>query len=195
LKEAKENYRMLWAFSLSAVFVWSAIHPHDYFTWMLEVTPAIIGVIVLAATYRTFRLTTLLYTLIWLHAEVPLFSWIRDAFSLSRNHYDRLGHFAQGFVPAMITREILLRTTPLKRGKMLFLLVVSVCLAISATYELIEWLVAVLTGTAAGAFLGTQGDVWDTQWDMFFCLIGAVTALITLSRYHDRSLEEISEGS
>jgi putative membrane protein len=206
LKTASGRFWTFWALSLSAVFVWSAIRPHDYFTWALEVAPAVIGVLILTATYRSFRLTGLLYVLIWVHAailmigghytyaEVPLFNWIRDAFALSRNHYDRVGHFAQGFVPAMIAREVLLRKTPLKRGKMLFFLVLSICLAISATYELIEWLVAVLTGTAATAFLGTQGDVWDTQWDMFMCLTGAVTALATLSGYHDRSLNAMSGG-
>ncbi|MBN1457402.1 MAG: DUF2238 domain-containing protein, partial [Sedimentisphaerales bacterium] len=163
---------------LAIVFVWSVTRPNDMFTWFLEMMPIPLGLIVLAATYRKFRLTPLAYVLIWIHAvillvgahytyaQVPLFDWIRDAFDLSRNHYDRLGHFAQGFIPAVLAREVLLRTSPLRKGKWLFFIVVCVCLSISACYELIEWLVAVFTGTAAEAFLGTQGDQWDTQIDM-----------------------------
>lgn len=190
--------------SLAAVFIWSLVRPHDYFTWLLEVLPAIIGVAVLAATYRRFRFSTLVYTLICVHAiilmvgghytyaEVPLFNWIRDLFGFSRNHFDRLGHFAQGFVPAIIAREILLRTTALRRGKMLFYLIVSICLAISALYEISEWRAAVTFGDSATAFLGTQGDPWDTQWDMTFALIGAITALLTLQRLHDRSMQAVT---
>jgi putative membrane protein len=190
--------------SLTAVFIWSLMRPHDYFTWLLEVLPAIAGIAILAFTYRRFRFPTLVYSLIALHAvilmigghytyaEMPLFNWIRDTFGLSRNYYDRLGHFAQGFVPAMIAREVLLRTTPLRRGKMLFYIVVSICLAISALYELGEWRAAVTFGESATAFLGTQGDPWDTQWDMTFALIGAITALLTMSRVHDRSMREIT---
>lgn len=182
------------------VFVWSAIKPHDYFTWFLEVFPAIIAAPILALTYRRFPLTSLAYVLIAIHAmilmvgghytyaEVPLFNWLRDTFHLARNNYDRVGHFAQGFVPALLAREILLRTTPLKPGKMLFFLVVCVCLAISASYELFEWAVAEATGEAADSFLGTQGDVWDTQKDMAWALCGAVVSLLTLSRWHDRML-------
>lgn len=185
------------------VFVWSFVNPHDYFTWILEVFPAIFGVAVLIATYTRFRFTSLVYVLISIHAsilmvgghytyaEVPLFNWIRDAFGLARNHYDRVGHFAQGFVPAMIAREVLIRKSPLKQGGWLTFIVVCIALAISASYELLEWAAAELTGTAATAFLGTQGDVWDTQWDMFLCLIGASAALITLSRLHDRQLREV----
>lgn len=185
---------------MSVIFVWSAVGPHDYFIWMLEVAPVVIGAIVLASTYQKFRLTRLAYVLICLHmiilmvgahytyAEVPLFSWIRDVFGLGRNHYDRLGHFAQGFVPAIIAREVLLRKSPLKQGKWLFFIVTSICLAISASYELIEWFVAVLTGTAADSFLGSQGDVWDSQWDMFLALCGATIAQVSLKRLHDREL-------
>ena len=191
--------------TLAAVFIWSLVRPHDYFTWLLEVLPAIIGIAVLALTYRRFRFSTLVYALISIHAiilmigghytyaEMPLFNWIRDAFGLSRNYYDRLGHFAQGFVPALIAREILLRTTPLRRGKMLIYLVLSICLAISALYELGEWRAAVTFGDSATAFLGTQGDPWDTQWDMTFALIGAATALITMPRLHDHSMQAIVE--
>lgn len=187
-----------------AVFVWSAVGPHDYFTWILEVFPAIIGAAALIATYPRFRFTSLVYILISIHAsilmvgghytyaEVPLFNWIRDTFGLARNHYDRVGHFAQGFVPALIAREVLIRKSPLKQGGWLAFIVVCIALAISASYELIEWAAAELTGTAATAFLGTQGDVWDTQWDMFLCLIGASSALVTMSWLHDRQIREVT---
>jgi putative membrane protein len=159
---------------------------------------------ILAATFRRFPLTRLAYVLIALHAvvlmvgghytyaEVPLGFWVRDALHLARNHYDRLGHFMQGFVPAILVREVLLRKTPLRRGGWLFFLTTSVCLAISAVYEFIEWWSAVLGGGAADAFLGTQGDVWDTQWDMFLCLVGALTAQIVLARLHDRELARLN---
>jgi putative membrane protein len=124
------------------------------------------------------------------YAEMPAFNWLRDTFDLSRNYYDRLGHFAQGFIPAIIMREILLRTSPLRRGKLLNILVICTCLAISASYELIEWGVAEATGSAADAFLGTQGDVWDTQWDMFFALIGSISSLLLLTRVHDKFLKQ-----
>jgi len=181
----------------SVVLAWSAVHPHDYFTWWLEVFPALIALAILAATYRRFQFTTLVYTLIVVHAcilfvgghytyaEVPLFSWIRDHFHLARNDYDRVGHFAQGFVPAMVAREVLLRRKIVKRG-WIFYIVVSICLAISAAYELLEWRVAVATGSASDAFLGTQGDPWDTQEDMATALVGAISALLFLSRWHDR---------
>ena len=193
------SLRLIWL-AVAGVFVWSAIRPHDYFTWMLEVLPAIIGAVILAATCRRFRFTTLVYLLIALHmmilmvgghytyAEVPVGNWIRDQFELSRNHYDRLGHFAQGFVPAMISREVLLRLNVVKRGRWLFVLVVSICLAVSAVYELVEWIVSALTGSAGDAFLGTQGDVFDTQKDMAMAFVGALTALLTLSKLHDRQL-------
>ncbi len=169
---------------------------------MLEVFPAIVGAVILAATYRRFRFTTLVYILIAVHmvilmigghytyAEVPFGNWIRDQFGLSRNHYDRLGHFAQGFVPAMIAREVLLRLRVLKRGWWLIVFVVSMCLAVSALYELIEWVVSALTGSAGDAFLGTQGDVFDTQKDMAMALVGAATALVTLSKFHDKQLAQ-----
>lgn len=185
------------------IFGWSAVRPHDYFTWMLEVFPAIIGAAILVATYQRFRLTTLVYTLIGLHmiilmvgghytyAEVPIGNWVRDQFALSRNHYDRLGHFAQGFVPAMIAREVLLRMKVVKRGGWLFAVVVSICLAVSALYELLEWTVSALTGSAGDAFLGTQGDVFDTQKDMAMALAGAITALVMLSGIHDRQLSKL----
>jgi len=197
------RFHLLLLASLALVFLWSAIVPADRFTWVLEVLPAVIGVIVLMATIRRFPLTDLLYLLIWLHAvillvgghytyaEVPLFNWLRDSFDLQRNYYDRVGHFAQGFVPAMIAREILLRTSPLQTGKWLFFIVTCICLAISAGYEFVEWWVAVGTGSAAEAFLGTQGDVWDTQWDMFLAFCGAIVAQLTLSGVHSRQLDKL----
>jgi putative membrane protein len=196
---------MRWALVLlvALLLAWSAIKPHDRFTWWLEVAPVLIAAPILFATRRTFPLTSLVCIAIAIHAAilivgghftyalVPAGDWLRDALALERNPYDRLGHFAQGFVPALIAREILLRKTPLQRGGWLFFLVSCVCLAISALYELIEWWAAVATGEAAGAFLGTQGDVWDTQWDMFTALIGALLAQLLLAGRHDRQLARL----
>jgi putative membrane protein len=173
-------------------------------TWVLEVFPIVLALPVLVVTARRFPLTPLAYRLLFVHAlilmlgghytyaKVPLGFWVQDALHLARNHYDRVGHFAQGFVPAIVAREVLLRRSPLVPGKWLFFLVTCVCLGISATYELIEWLAAVLGGSAADAFLGTQGDVWDTQWDMFIALIGALTAQLLLSRSHDVQIARIT---
>jgi putative membrane protein len=184
----------------AAALTWSGIAPYDVLTWVLEVFPIVIGVPVLYATRKRFPLTPLLYRLIFIHAlilmlgghytyaRVPLGFWVQDLFGLARNHYDRLGHLAQGFIPAMIAREILLRTSPLKAGKWLFFLVTVTCMGISVTYEFIEWWSALLLGGGASEFLGTQGDVWDTQWDMFLATLGAVLAQVTLSRLHDRQL-------
>ncbi len=181
------------------VFAWSAMRPHDYFTWFLEVVPAILGLAALAATYRRFRFTTLVYTLILLHAivlmvgghytyaEVPLGFWARDAFHLTRNHYDRLGHFMQGFVPALIAREVLLRRKVVER-RWVYFIVFAICMMVTSVYELFEFAVAKATGTAADAFLGGQGDPWDTQWDMTMCLIGCNVALLTMSKCHDRQV-------
>lgn len=184
---------------VTAVLLWSAIRPHDYLTWLLEVAPVLIGAPILLATRGRFPLSMLAYRLVGLHALilivgghftyalVPAGLWLQEALDLARNHYDRLGHLAQGFVPAILAREILLRTTPLVRGRWLAFLVVSVCMAISAAYELIEWLAALISAEAADSFLGTQGDNWDTQWDMFLALCGALSAL-TLAGAHDRSM-------
>lgn len=189
---------------VAIAFVWSFAGCYDRFTWALEVTPAVIGIGILIATYGRFRFTTLVYTLIALHAivlmvgghytyaRVPLFDWLKGPMGWGRNHYDRLGHFMQGFVPALITREILLRTTPLKRGRMLIALVLSVCMGISACYELLEFGAAKWMGADADAFLGTQGDPWDTDWDMLFCLIGAISALLVASRVHDRQISRLT---
>ena len=187
-----------------AVLVISGLQPYDRLTWLLEVAPVLLAIPVLVLTFRRYQLTPLVYRLIFLHAlilivgghytyaRVPLGFWLQDFFGFARNHYDRLGHFAQGFVPAIVSREILLRRFPVLRGGWLFFLVVCICLAISASYEFIEWWSALLGGESADAFLGTQGDVWDTQWDLFMALVGALTAQLTLSRYHDRQLAELS---
>ncbi len=181
----------------------SGYQPVDPFTWVLEIFPAVIGTAVMIATYRRFRLTTLLYALILLHAmilmlgghytyaNVPLGFWMQDAFGFTRNHYDRIGHFAQGFVPAMIARELFLRHRIVKPGAWLFAVIVLCCLGISAIYELVEWWTAELSGSAAEAFLGTQGDPWDTQKDMFMAGIGATVPMLTLSRVHDAALKTV----
>jgi len=178
----------------------SAIRPRELGTWALEVAPVVIAIPILVATWRTFPLTSLAYRLVFIHAlilllgghytyaHVPLGFWLQDAFDFARNPYDRIGHLAQGFVPAIVAREILLRFTSLQRGKMLFFLVLCVTLAISACYELIEWWTAVLVGEGANEFLGTQGDPWDTQWDMFLALVGATASQLLLARIHDRQL-------
>jgi putative membrane protein len=189
-----------------ALLAWSAWKPHDYFTWILEVFPAIIAGVVLTALYPRFRFTSLVYILILIHAailmigghytyaEMPLFNWLRDEFHLARNYYDRLGHVAQGFVPAIIVREILVRNAVVNGRRWLFFIVCSIALAISACYEFFEWWVAVASGSAADAFLATQGDVWDTQWDMFMALCGAIVAQLTLAGVHDRQLRALGEG-
>jgi putative membrane protein len=183
------------------VFIWSGLRPHDYFTWVLETFPVMIGIPLLIVIYPRFRFTTLVYTLILLHAsilmigghytyaEVPLFNWFKDITGLARNDFDRVGHFAQGFVPALIAREVLLRRSPIPRGGWLIFTVISFCLALSASYELLEWAVAEASGSQATAFLATQGDIWDTQWDMLTALIGATLSLLFMSRWHDRQLK------
>jgi len=190
-----------------AVFVWSLIHPHDYFTWFLEVFPAIIGIALVIGLRKSFPLTPLLLTLLTLHAiilmvgghytyaEVPLGFWMRDVFHLGRNDYDRIGHFAQGFVPAIAAREILIRRNVVRGRGWLYFIVVAICLAISAAYELLEWRVSIATGSSGDAFLGTQGDVWDTQEDMATALIGALVAPLLLGSLHDRQLSRLEAGS
>lgn len=193
----------LWLLIFMAVLIWSAIAPYDRLTWWLEVAPALIALVLLAITWQRFPLTTLLYVLILIHslilmvgghytyARVPAFDWLRDTFELSRNHYDRVGHLAQGFIPAMVARELLLRLTPLQRGGWLFFLVLCVCLAISAVYELIEWGAAMALGGSAEEFLALQGDEWDTQKDMALAGIGALAAQLGLARLHDRQLQQM----
>jgi putative membrane protein len=197
---SKDQFLQALLLAVASVLIWSGIAPHDSFTWFLEVLPGLVGLCVLFATRRSFPLTQLVYTVIAIHiailavgghytyAKVPLFDWLRDALGQSRNNYDKVGHFWQGFGPALVAREVLLRTSPLRPSKWLTFLVICFALAVSAVYELIEWWVAVGTGEAAEAFLGTQGDPWDTQKDMFTCGLGAVAALLGFSRVHDRAL-------
>ena len=197
------RYELGLLLSLMVLLVLSGIHPHDYFTWVLEVFPILIGVPILVWVYPRFRLTRLVYSLLWLHAvilmvgghytyaQVPLGFWMEHAFGFARNHYDRIGHFAQGFVPALLAREIFIRRSPLGGSRWLPFVVVCFCLAFSAFYELIEFWTALASGSAATDFLGTQGDPWDTQWDMQLALIGAIVSLLTLSRVHDRQLARL----
>lgn len=205
VSESNSNgyYLLFLLLSLSLIVAWSAITPHDWPTWFLEAAPVLVAVPLLMATYRRFPLSRLAYSMIWLHAiillvgahytyaEVPLFNWLRDSYDLDRNHYDRVGHLAQGFFPAIVAREILLRRSPLQSGKWLFFLVTCFCLAFSAFYEMIEWWVALAVGDGATAFLGTQGDPWDTQWDMFLALLGAITSQLFFSKVHDRSIAAV----
>src|SRR5512143_145349 len=190
--------------TLLAILIWGGYAPEaDRFTWFLETTPVFIALPLLFITYRRFPFTRLAYALMWLfalvliigghytYAEMPLFNWLRDTFDLSRNYYDRVGHLMQGITPAIIAREILLRKTPLTRDGWLFFIVCAITLAISACYEFIEWWVALISGDAATAFLATQGDVWDTQWDMFLALIGSIISQLLFSRVHDRQLRQI----
>lgn len=196
----RPHYPLVLLVAVLGALLLSGLAPYDRTTWWLEVFPILLGAPLLVATRRRFPLTHLAYTLLAVHAlilmlgghytyaRVPLGTWAQQAFGLARNDYDRLGHFAQGFVPAIVAREVLLRTSPLRPGRWLFVLVTAVCLAISACYEFIEWWAAVAGGASADAFLGTQGDVWDTQWDMFMALAGAITAQTLLASRHDRAL-------
>ena len=198
--KSNKRFHLILLVMLLSILIWSVIEPKDLFIWFLEVLPVIIGVSVLICIYPKYRFSNFIYVLItiesiilivgghYTYAEMPIFNWIRDTFDLSRNYYDRLGHFMQGFIPAMIAREIIIRNKFINKKKYLSFIVICICLAISASYELIEFVVAKLTGNAADAFLGTQGDVWDTQWDMLMALIGSVTSLSLFSRYHDKKL-------
>ncbi|MFP3423538.1 DUF2238 domain-containing protein [Pseudoalteromonas sp. SIMBA_162] len=192
--------KFVWLSLFFGVLIWSGINPKDQFTWLLEVIPAMIGLALIASTYKYFKLTSLLYFFILVHcivlmigghytyAEVPLFD---NLFGSERNNYDKVGHFFQGFVPALLAREILLRKQVVNGRGWLTLFVISISLAFSAFYELIEWWVAVLTGENAEAFLGTQGYVWDTQSDMALALFGAICSLLLLSKLHDTQLKYV----
>lgn len=181
----------------------SGIAPHDYFTWFLEVFPAIIGFFILLFTFRQFKFSDLTYSLILVHcymlfigghytyAEVPLFNWIQDILHQSRNNYDKVGHLAQGFVPALIVRELFIRLNIVKLGSWLSFLTVCVCITISVLYEFLEWFVAIISGQSADSFLGTQGYVWDTQSDMLYATIGAICMIIFLSKIQDRQINKI----
>ena len=195
--------KYLWIAVFTAVFVWSGIEPKDRLTWVLEVLPAVIALVIMAYSYRSFRLTPLLYLLILLHciilmigghytyAEVPLFDDLKEVFGFTRNNYDKLGHIAQGFVPALVAREIIIRKNIINGAGWRTFFILSVCLAVSALYEIIEWWVALATGDNAEAFLALQGYTWDTQSDMWLALLGAVAGLLLLSRAHDRQLSDI----
>ena len=192
----------IWLFIYFAVFIWSFLNPKDLFTWFLEVLPAIIALIVLVITYKNFRLTPLVYSLILIHciilmvgghytySEVPLFDFIKDILQQERNNYDKLGHLAQGFIPAMIAREIIIRKSIITIESWRNFFIICFCLAFSAFYELIEWWVAILSNEASNDFLGTQGYIWDTQSDMAWALFGAILALVFLRRYHDKQLKK-----
>ena len=193
----------LWLFIFIPVLIWSAVLPKDPFTWFLEVLPVFIGLFILLLTYKKYSLTPLLYILILIHmvvlmvgghytyAEVPLFDWIKEVFDHSRNNYDKVGHFAQGFIPAILAREILIRKDIIQGAKIwLNFIILSIVLAFSAFYELVEWWVALSVGEDADAFLGTQGYIWDTQSDMGYALGGAVVAILLLSKIHDRQISE-----
>ena len=196
--------KYLWSVIFVVALVWSGINPKDQFTWFLEVVPALMGGLLLLFTYGSFRLTSLLYFFVLVHclvlmvgghytyADVPLFDGL---FGAERNNYDKAGHFFQGFVPALLAREILIRKEVVKGGAWLSFIVISICLAFSAFYELIEWWVALISGEDAEAFLGTQGYVWDTQSDMGVALLGAICSLLLLSRYHDRLLKIVPSGA
>ena len=186
------------------LLIWSAIDPFEYFTWFLEVSPAVIGVLVLILTFKKFRFTNFVYVLIFFHcailiigghytyAEVPLFDWLQETFNQTRNNYDKVGHFAQGFVPAMIARELLIRKKVVNSNSWLNFIVVCIAMAISVTYEFIEWAVSLGTGEGGDSFLGTQGYIWDTQSDMLYATIGAVLALIIFGKYHTREIEKLN---
>ncbi|USH01485.1 DUF2238 domain-containing protein [Grimontia kaedaensis] len=194
----------IWLAIFFAVFIWSAINPKDQFTWFLEVAPALIALIALAMTRKSFPLTQITYFFILVHcvilmvgghytyAEVPLFDYIKEITNTARNNYDKVGHFAQGFIPALVAREILIRNSVIPSPRWRNFFIVSFCLAFSAFYELIEWWVAIMSGESAEAFLGTQGYIWDTQSDMFLAMIGAITSLVLLGKIHDKQLAKLN---
>ena len=196
------KYNLALLLIMIVVLVWSGIRPHDRLTWLLEVIPVVIGIGVLLITYRRYRFTRLSYTAIclaavlicigghWTYARVPIGNWAKEAFGLSRNHYDRVGHFMQGFFSALLVREMVLRRSGVRRGRWLFLLVTSTCLAISAMFEFIEWFVAVTIGDGSQAYLATQGDEWDAHWDMLMALTGAIVVQLLLNRVQDRQLTQ-----
>ncbi|MBI3654331.1 MAG: DUF2238 domain-containing protein [Acidobacteria bacterium] len=199
-----QNIKYLLVGVVTACLIFSGIEPFDRTTWILEVFPVLIGMPLLLWFDNKHKVTMLLFALACLHflvlmyggaysyARTPLGFWLQDIFHFSRNPYDRIGHFMQGFVPAILAREVLLRSAKIQSRKYLFLLCVCVCLAVSASYELIEWAAALILGQGADEFLGTQGDPWDTQWDMFMALVGALTALLIASRRHDQQLEKLA---
>ncbi len=207
MRGKRETYLSVLIVLYLAVLVWSGIRPRDTFTWFLEVVPALAGFVAPALTYRKFRFTDFVYTLIFLHcvilfvgghytyAEVPLFHWIAKVTGGLRNNYDKVGHFAQGFIPSLVARELLVRLGVVRGRAWTGFLVVCIALAISAFYELVEWWTALFTGESAEAFLGTQGYVWDTQSDMGWALMGSLIAVLMFSRYHDRKMAGMTQAS
>jgi putative membrane protein len=195
----KRYYLLLLLFF--AGLIWSGIAPHDYFTWIMEIFPGIIGFLILVFTFKKFRFTYLTYCLILVHcyilfigghytyAEVPLFDWIKEVFNQTRNNYDKVGHFAQGFVPAMIVRELFIRQQIVKNSGWISFLTLCVCMSISVLYEFLEWFVAIITGESADSFLGTQGYIWDTQSDMLYATIGAVCMIVLISKIQDKMIK------
>ncbi|MDY3203584.1 MAG: DUF2238 domain-containing protein [Arcobacter sp.] len=193
----------IYLLSFFTVFIWSVINPKDLFTWFLEVFPAIIGLFILFITYKKFQFTNMVYFLILVHsivlmigghytyAEVPFFDYIKEVFNQDRNNYDKVGHIVQGFIPAMIAREIIIRKNIININAWRNFFIICFCLALSAFYELLEWWVAIFTNEAANDFLGTQGYLWDTQSDMAWALFGSILALLLLSKYHDLALKKI----
>jgi putative membrane protein len=202
----RERYLVILLMVIAVVLAATAVNPYDRSTWLMEVAPVLLAAPILVLTYRRFPLTSLLYMLIFFHAivliiggaytyaRVPFGLWLQDLFSFSRNHYDRIGHFFQGFVPALAAREILLRNRFVTNRHMAGLLALCVAMAISAWYELIEWAAALILGQSADAFLGTQGDQWDTQWDMFMCFVGAAAAMTGLTGVQDRQIARIQQA-
>jgi putative membrane protein len=201
-----ENFYIGILVAFFAVLAWSGYKPPaGYFTWGLEVFPAILALVILASTIKKFEFTKLIYVLLLFHsfilmigghttyAEMPVFNWLRDIFGLERNYYDRLGHFAQGFVPALVAREYFIRRKIIPNRFWLNFIVVMFLLGFAGVYEFIEWWISLLSGEAGNAFLGTQGDIWDTQWDMFMCFVGSVAALAFLAKYHDRLINRIEQ--
>jgi putative membrane protein len=200
---SESSKRFSFIFVFLAGLVWSATHPKDYFTWFLEVFPALVAFAIFTLTYSRYRFTDMVYVLLlvecyvlfigghYTYAEVPLFNWIRDYFGHTRNNYDKLAHFTQGFIPAMVVRELFVRLHVIARKPWLPFIVVCVCVTISVLYEFLEWFVAVATGEAAEAFLGTQGYVWDTQSDMLMAMIGASMAMLTMAKWQDKQIEEL----
>lgn len=205
-KNSVSRFHIVLLVSLFLILIWSAIKPHDYFTWFLEVLPALLAVGILALFYHRFRFTNLVYTIVWLHcfvlmvgakytyAEVPLFDYIGNLLGWTRNNYDKVGHFMQGFSPALIAREVFIRQNIINGNGWTLFLAVAVPLAFSAFYEFVEWWVAVATGDSAEAFLGTQGYQWDTQTDMFMCLTGSILSLIFFSKLQDKQIKELEKN-
>jgi len=205
-KNSVSKFHIILLISLFGVLVWSAIKPHDSVTWFLEVLPALLAVAILAFFYRRFRFTDLVYTIVWFHcivlivggkytyAEMPLFDYFKEFFGWTRNNYDKLGHFMQGFSPALIAREVFIRQNVINGNRWTFFMAVAVPLAFSAFYEFVEWWGAVATGDSAEAFLGTQGYVWDTQTDMFMCFVGSTTSLIIFGQLQNKQIKELGRN-